>query len=807
MRALLRSAAGLAFALTAFLISDSPVFAAGGAPSTPPGSYDWSGFYVGGHVGGGWQNTTFTDPGLFSILNNCCEGVNFTNEPGAAASTTGSSFLGGGQAGWMYQFEHFVVGGDADFSATDIQQNGIRSFPLLGPAFVNETYNAHTDWTATSTVTFGYATGPWLLYGKAGSALEHETFGLGLNGSYGLSPFSFSSSSSSKLISGWTAGAGVKWAILDNVFLFAEYDFLDFGPNAEHMSGMLTGALPAMLGGHNTAATFDPIFNQTISEVKVGLNYKFGPGGPVPTFALPQWAGGPTDYDWSGPYVGAHLGGGFQNIGFSDPSAMSVLTNCCFNLGFQGDPGAASDGHGAGFLGGGQAGWAYQLGHLVVGGDADFSATSLSSGGSNSWPGLNAGPAAASATETYNVHTNWTATSTATLGVAGGPWLFYGKAGAAWADDSFGLNVSGFGASFGGPGVPFSFNSSTSAVVLGWTSGVGIKWALSSNLFLDAEYDYLDFGSQVQHIGGNLKAIAGPGFGTISSAANFDPIIRQNISEFKVGLNYKFGSGGPLDSIVPPADAAANYDWSGSYVGAHVGGGYQSTRFSDSGAYSTLVNCCVLIGDVNEPTAGSDANGLGVLGGAQAGLMYQIDRLVVGGDVDFSGSTMKGNGASTASAIAATPASTVQYTEAYNVQTNWISTSTATLGYAAGKWLFYGKAGAAYADDSYSLNVTGVGSQIGPPRVPFSYSSSIERLNIGWTTGIGLKWALSDNLFLNAEYDLMDFGSTTHSFNGNFSAAPAAFVAGYSRNATFEPIFNQTVSAVKIGLNYKFQPF
>jgi opacity protein-like surface antigen len=69
----------------------------------------------------------------------------------------------------------------------------------------------------------------------------------------------------------------VKWAFADNWFLNAEYDYLDFGSQKQNLSGTFS-ATPAAFPGSNPSATFTPTFRQYISEVKVGLNYKFSPG-------------------------------------------------------------------------------------------------------------------------------------------------------------------------------------------------------------------------------------------------------------------------------------------------------------------------------------------------------------------------------------------------------------------------------------------------------------------------------------------------------------------------------------------------
>jgi len=62
-------------------------------PVAPPYPYAWSGFYIGGNLGAGWNNAgSATDA--------------FSNTFG---TTTNTSFLGGGQVGVNYEFRSFFV--------------------------------------------------------------------------------------------------------------------------------------------------------------------------------------------------------------------------------------------------------------------------------------------------------------------------------------------------------------------------------------------------------------------------------------------------------------------------------------------------------------------------------------------------------------------------------------------------------------------------------------------------------------------------------------------------------------------------
>jgi outer membrane immunogenic protein len=272
----------------------------------------------------------------------------------------------------------------------------------------------------------------------------------------------------------------------------------------------------------------------------------------------------------------------------------------------------------------------------------------------------------------------------------------------------------------------------------------------------------------------------------------------QTISEVKVGLNYK--PSGNLGPLAAPEDPKTDYNWSGYYIGGHIGGGWTDTAFSDSSDYSTLNNCCILISQTNMPSAASDAAGSGLVGGMQAGWMYQLRRIVVGADVDFSGTTLKAGGGNIYSPA---PGFGGFANESYGVRADWTSTATAVMGFARDSWMIYSKAGAAVAENRYSLAISGVGSVFGPT-APFAFASSTSDIVYGWTAGAGVKWGISDNWFVSAEYDFLDFGSKTENLPGTFSVAPASIYG--TTAATFHPSFNPTVSEVKIGLNYKFPP-
>jgi len=81
-----------------------------------------------------------------------------------------------------------------------------------------------------------------------------------------VTPFN-SAASETRL--GWTVGAGVEWAFWDNWSVKLEYDYLDFGSRTVTFNDPLLGAATISV-------------SERISEVKLGVNYRFG--SPLPTY-------------------------------------------------------------------------------------------------------------------------------------------------------------------------------------------------------------------------------------------------------------------------------------------------------------------------------------------------------------------------------------------------------------------------------------------------------------------------------------------------------------------------------------------
>jgi outer membrane immunogenic protein len=267
MRKLLLASTALVFAgpaLGADLPARMPVKAAPIVAAVP---YTWTGCYLGGHVGAGWDRTSFSDPGN---LNPGVVGPAVVQTIAPLGSSIGvnsrAGILGGVQGGCDYQFaNNWVIGIGGDFTWSDL--HGLANDPFFvgkngGPIPLN----TQTDRLASVTGRVGYAWDHFLLYGKGGGAWVHDRYSLlNVNCSF-LTVCNFSGSTNR---TGWTAGVGFEWAFANNWSAMVEYDHYGFGNKGVAVTDP---TLPVTM-----------VYNikQDVDVVKVGINYRFWSPGPV----------------------------------------------------------------------------------------------------------------------------------------------------------------------------------------------------------------------------------------------------------------------------------------------------------------------------------------------------------------------------------------------------------------------------------------------------------------------------------------------------------------------------------------------
>ncbi len=208
------------------------------APYVPLPIYDWTGFYIGGHIGGDWLNN--------SVFGN-----------------SSARFIAGVQGGADYQFaQNWVMGIEANYSFMPSNNNNGFAFVAPGGAGL-VTNNASDRGLGSVTGRLGYTWGPGLLYMKGGYGFREN--GNNIAVTVAGVPVAFALNRSQ---SGYTVGAGLEYMFAQNWSGKLEYQYFNFG-NSQFTSG------PAALVGLGSYRTDENTF-------KAGVNYRFGwGGGPV----------------------------------------------------------------------------------------------------------------------------------------------------------------------------------------------------------------------------------------------------------------------------------------------------------------------------------------------------------------------------------------------------------------------------------------------------------------------------------------------------------------------------------------------
>jgi outer membrane immunogenic protein len=260
---------------------------------------------------------------------------------------------------------------------------------------------------------------------------------------------------------------------------------------------------------------------------------------PAPPVVTPAWS-------WTGFYVGAN--GGYS-WGSSDTGGVVTLGLFVNGAPFNGlhlitpQPGFGANSVN-GWLGGGQAGFNWQTGALVVGVEGDVQGTGqqgsnvfCSNGLSGACPPLTTpvAPGTAPFTLTVDEKLAWFGTARGRIGAAGDRFLFYLTGGVAFGEIK--SDYASAGTLFFAPP---SVAASASVTKVGWVVGGGVEAHLTDNLTAKLEYLYMDLGT----FSDTLIASGSQGVATATVTTAFASHLTDNI--VRVGLNYKFGWAAPV---------------------------------------------------------------------------------------------------------------------------------------------------------------------------------------------------------------------------------------------------------------------
>jgi outer membrane immunogenic protein len=236
-----------------------------------------------------------------------------------------------------------------------------------------------------------------------------------------------------------------------------------------------------------------------------------------------------------------------------------------------------------------------------------------------------------------NSKTSWIGTVRARVGYSDGPTLSYLTGGAAWVHTR---DVNDFTV-FGGPRVSRSETNG------GFAVGTGVETRLSGNWTAKAEQLYVDVGEGPAVPRGVVR------------------VDKHRYDLMKFGVNYLFGNN--------PQPVLASHNWTGAYAGFVGGTAVSSTEGSNP--------LRPRWGVINN-------NGNGFTAGGIAGYNWHLTpHWVVGAEGDFSWLGIDHRSVD----YFDSPAELV-------VETSWIATARARVGYSTGAALIYLTGGAAWVD-------------------------------------------------------------------------------------------------------------
>jgi outer membrane immunogenic protein len=220
----------------------------------------WTGFYAGVHGGYGFGRADY-------------HFVPFGNGGSFAPPLIGGRFgqtldsgLLGGQFGFNYQRDRLVVGLEGSVTLNDSLARTSDPFGRFPVAPDELLYGTRLGTLATITPRLGVVIDRWLIFAKGGVAAGRVQSKLS-NGSDAGPPLIFQEQS---WHIGWTAGAGVEFALSPHWSVGIEYDYFDLGSERYGNYARVTVPLTAV----------DYTVDLRFSAVMARLSYRFGAPPP-----------------------------------------------------------------------------------------------------------------------------------------------------------------------------------------------------------------------------------------------------------------------------------------------------------------------------------------------------------------------------------------------------------------------------------------------------------------------------------------------------------------------------------------------
>ncbi len=233
--------------------------------------------------------------------------------------------------------------------------------------------------------------------------------------------------------------------------------------------------------------------------------------------------------------------------------------------------------------------------------------------------------------------------------------------------------------------------------------------------------------------------------------------------------------------------AAQGVDWRGVYIGGFVGAAQMDHAFGTelSGEWGN--------GPLNQadrdallPLLNGGKTNTGAIGSVAAGYNWQMDRLLLGVEADYS--VLDGNNGTTTTVTAISPYRVETFTDV-----NWVATLRGRTGVAFDRGLVYVTGGLAFGEREFNQSIV----QLNFPYVQTGASSSTQA---GWVLGAGLEHALDDKWSFRLQYLHVDFGSESGGSAGVCPPPDVALCAVYTGSQKVDT----ALDSVTAGISYRF---
>ena len=290
---------------------------------------------------------------------------------------------------------------------------------------------------------------------------------------------------------------------------------------------------------------------------------------------------------------------------------------------------------------------------------------------------------------------------------------------------------------------------------------------------------------------------------------SFNLVTRFGDGEWEGGGSARRRARAAMEGLAADPLQDFNGDWSGFYLGSHMGWGQYSSRGDTRSANGEA--------SVVAASERVDRQARAANGGLQGGYNWMLSDLWVAGiEIDGSASPAKGREYFLAAELDTGRWADKEIIQAeYHYSYDWNASVRARLGHTFGRTLVYGTGGVAFLQEQQTRiqgrsNSASADSPFGLVTRPY-FSEEAKELRVGWVVGAGAEVAFSDRVSLKAEYLYNRFGDEDFQFdrasrniNRGYTSDNVTVPSGV--DAAIGRISSSTLDlhTVRVGLNYRF---